>query len=182
AALKTEKAKLEKQVVTAKPAAPDKDVLKAAEKKGFDQAKRKFGPATQKALNKAIAGAMKIVGARLGALTKEVTEDFKAMVAERPGLDIELTFEPSIVPPQQVARPAPQKAPQARPAVAAPMRDGDVILSNPQLTLLRSLAWWHAMGHDNPTRPQVAAICGWRVTAGHLKNVIGALNSAGFTE
>jgi hypothetical protein len=37
------------------------------------------------------------------------------------------------------------------------------------------------MGHDNPTRPQVAAIAGWRVTAGHLKNVIGSLNSSGLT-
>lgn len=37
------------------------------------------------------------------------------------------------------------------------------------------------MGHDNPSRPQVAAIAGWKVTAGHLRNVVGSLNANGMT-
>jgi hypothetical protein len=37
------------------------------------------------------------------------------------------------------------------------------------------------MGHDNPSRPQVAAIAGWKVTAGHLRNVVGSLNASGHT-
>jgi hypothetical protein len=77
-------------------------------------------------------------------------------------------------------------APTPRAAVPAarkpsPVASGDASLSNPQRTLLRALAWWRAMGFDNPSRAQVAAIAGWKVTAGHLKNVIGSLNSAGLT-
>ncbi len=51
-----------------------------------------------------------------------------------------------------------------------------------QATFLRALAWWKEMGHPRPTRAQVAALAGWRVTAGHLKNVAGALRSSGLIE
>jgi hypothetical protein len=45
--------------------------------------------------------------------------------------------------------------------------------------MLTALAWWAAMGHDAPTRAQLAAVIGWKVTSGHLKNVAGALSTAG---
>ncbi len=35
------------------------------------------------------------------------------------------------------------------------------------------------MGHAAPTRAQLAAIAGWRITSGHLKDVAGSLSSAG---
>ena len=52
-------------------------------------------------------------------------------------------------------------------------------LTGPQATMLRALRWWQAMGNVAPTRAQVAAICGWRITSGHLKNVAGSLVTAG---
>lgn len=58
-----------------------------------------------------------------------------------------------------------------------PMASGD--LTGPQAHLLGALAWWAAKGHESPTRAQVAAIAGWKITSGHLKNVAGALRTAG---
>jgi flagellar biosynthesis/type III secretory pathway protein FliH len=55
----------------------------------------------------------------------------------------------------------------------------NINLTGPQRQLLKALAWWKVMGHDRPSRPQVAAIAGWRITSGHLKNVVGSLNTAG---
>ncbi len=53
------------------------------------------------------------------------------------------------------------------------------VLTGPQRQLLKALAWWKAMGHPAPSRAQVAAIAGWKITSGHLKNVAGSLSSAG---
>lgn len=62
---------------------------------------------------------------------------------------------------------------RARPAAAPGSTTG------PQAHVLRALRWWRAMGKNAPTRAQVAAICGWKVTSGHLKNVLGSLSSSG---
>ena len=45
--------------------------------------------------------------------------------------------------------------------------------------MLASIAWWAAHGHPEPSKAQVAAIAGWRITSGHLKNVAGSLRTAG---
>jgi hypothetical protein len=55
-------------------------------------------------------------------------------------------------------------------------------LTGPQRQFLRALAWWWAMGHSSVTRPQLAAIAGWRVTSGHLKNVAGSLRTLGLID
>ena len=38
------------------------------------------------------------------------------------------------------------------------------------------------MGHAAPARAQVAAIAGWRITSGHLKNIAGSLRSLGLID
>lgn len=79
-------------------------------------------------------------------------------------------------------RPAPKPVPpqaHQRPERPAPDTGSSSSLSGPQLKLLEALAWWSAAGHDQPLRPQVAAIIGWKITSGHLKNVIGSLRTAG---
>jgi hypothetical protein len=65
---------------------------------------------------------------------------------------------------------------------SSPAAGGDGTLSGPQRQMLQSLAWWAAMGHDQPSRVQVAAICGWRVTSGHIKNVAGSLRTLGLID
>jgi len=61
-------------------------------------------------------------------------------------------------------------------------RGGDESLSGSQRQLLGALAWWARMGHDAPSRPQIAAIAGWKITGGHLGNVIGSLKTAGLVD
>jgi hypothetical protein len=73
-------------------------------------------------------------------------------------------------PPARVPRPAANPSPRA---------SGDGSLTNPQRELLRSLAWWRAMGHDEPTRTQVAAIAGWKPKGSNLRNRLTELSSAG---
>lgn len=86
---------------------------------------------------------------------------------------------PKVAPAPRQRVPKAVAAPVNREAAAArPMPVGDGSITGPQLKVLGALAWWHAMGKDQPSRPQVAAICGWAVSSGHLKNVLGSLSSA----
>jgi Helicase HerA, central domain/Bacterial protein of unknown function (DUF853) len=50
-------------------------------------------------------------------------------------------------------------------------------LTGPQQTVLNGLAWWSAAGNETPTRAMLAAVCGWSVSSGHLKNVLGSLRT-----
>lgn len=80
----------------------------------------------------------------------------------------------------------PRAAPAARTPAPAPAPraelGGDTALSGPQRQLLGALSWWKRMGHDAPSRPQIAGIAGWKITSGHLKNVIGSLRTGGLVE
>ena len=60
---------------------------------------------------------------------------------------------------------------------APPVVAEDNNLTNPQRNLLRALAWWSAMGHDKPTRPQVAAVAGWKARGSNLRCRLGELSS-----
>lgn len=61
----------------------------------------------------------------------------------------------------------------------APAASGDGSLTNPQKTLLQALAWWRAMGHDEPSRPQIAAIAGWKPSGSNLKDRLSELSKLG---
>lgn len=52
-------------------------------------------------------------------------------------------------------------------------------LSAPQRRVLASLGFWKSIGHDAPTRPQVAAVAGYSPSSGGFNNLIGGLNTAG---
>lgn len=58
----------------------------------------------------------------------------------------------------------------------------DASLAGPQRQLLAAIMWWRANGHLSPTRAQVAAIAGWKITSGHLKNVSGSLRTLGLID
>lgn len=78
-----------------------------------------------------------------------------------------------VVAPKPALPPKPAKAPQQ-----GPQND----LSGPQRHFLAALSWWACLGHEAPTRAQVAAIAGWKITSGHLKNVSGSLRTAGLID
>ncbi|MCX5495759.1 hypothetical protein OSH11_13680 [Kaistia dalseonensis] len=72
-----------------------------------------------------------------------------------------------------------------RPA-AAPVRrkaaDASSSLSGPQRQLLEALVFWAELGEPMPTRAQIAAVAGWKVTSGHLRNIAGSLRAAGLVD
>jgi len=84
-------------------------------------------------------------------------------VAPRRPLRVEQTR--SVAPP--IARAAP------------PAASDDASLTNPQRQLLQALAWWQHMGHDKPSRTQVAAIAGWKPKGSNLRNRLTELSSLG---
>lgn len=55
-------------------------------------------------------------------------------------------------------------------------------LTGPQLTILQALAWWRHKGHETPSRPQIAAIAGWKANSSHLKNRLSELSTMGLVE
>lgn len=74
--------------------------------------------------------------------------------------------------PARVASVSPPRAP-------SPAASGDGALTNPQRQLLQTLAWWAAMGHDQPTRVQLAAKAGWKPKGSNLRNRLTELSTAG---
>lgn len=55
-------------------------------------------------------------------------------------------------------------------------------LSNPQAALLKSLAWWRAMGHETVTRAQAAAIARWQPNGSNVKDRTTELKRLGLVE
>lgn len=52
-------------------------------------------------------------------------------------------------------------------------------LTGPQAALLRALAWWNEMGHEQPTRTQLAAKAGWKPKGSNLRNRLSELSGKG---
>ncbi|HEY1753697.1 MAG TPA: hypothetical protein VGG29_20740 [Caulobacteraceae bacterium] len=55
-------------------------------------------------------------------------------------------------------------------------------LTPTQLTLLKSLRWWRAMGHPAVSRRQLAAIAGLKNGSSHLRGRLAELSAAGLVE
>lgn len=207
-ALKGEVVKLKKEVADltaaaarAMPAKPDPGALTARQEKAIQRAAVTAKIEGYADAMKTIGGMMASVKQKIAPLAQQLAE-LQADVAtierwstreqKRPTAMTPVTRDDVEKAVQQSASPhvAAGHRPGAGQVVAAsaprrtssPAASGDGTLSGPQLTFLRSLAWWKARGHDRPTRVQVAAIAGWRVTSGHLKNVAGSLRTLGLID
>jgi uncharacterized protein len=74
---------------------------------------------------------------------------------------------------------APRAAPvRSAPTVTAAPANG---LTAPQRRMMTSLAFWKSIGHETPTREQVAAVAGYRPGSGNFNNIIGGLSTMGQT-
>lgn len=80
------------------------------------------------------------------------------------------TARAPVAPRQAAARPI------AKPDAA--LADG---LTSPQRRVMTSLAFWKSIGHETPTREQVAAVAGYRPGSGNFNNIIGGLSTMGQT-
>jgi Mn-dependent DtxR family transcriptional regulator len=67
-------------------------------------------------------------------------------------------------------------------AAGSAREHGNSALTVPQRHLLEALAWWAAMGHDAPTRTQLAAKVGWTPKGSNLRNRLSELSQAGLVD
>lgn len=77
------------------------------------------------------------------------------------------------------ARAIPGSASPRRPGAAS--ANGHDDLTVPQRRIMTSLAFWRSIGHETPTREQVAAVAGYRPGSGNFNNLIGSLSTAAHT-
>jgi uncharacterized protein len=178
--LKAEIAALKKELL-AKPAtkvvAHVVSDLWAAEKRGFEQDAAKFAPAADRAFKQSVAAAL---GATRGTieeavkdLLREIDATIKSTLAEAAPPSKGVEFAPTA--PQ--TRPVAQQTPRLMQRVPPPAGGGGY--NRPQMKILRSLAMWRALGHDEPTREMVAAIAGYVPSSGGFNNLIGSLGTIG---
>jgi hypothetical protein len=82
-----------------------------------------------------------------------------------------------------VSRPAGGRTPVHRPQAGsvAGASEGST-LTGPQRHLLEALAWWAAMGHEAPTRTQLAAKAGWTPKGSNLRNRLSELSQLDLVE
>lgn len=69
----------------------------------------------------------------------------------------------------------------ARPVPRDVLANGHDDLTTSQRRIMASLAFWKSIGHDAPTREQVAAVAGYRPGSGNFNNLIGGLSTLGKT-
>ena len=96
------------------------------------------------------------------------------------------------VPSRRAPKPAPaaiaaQSRPEARSTgfpKSAPQvnRLPDTGLPTPHRRVIASLSFWVSVGHEAPTREQVAGVAGYSPGSGGYNNILGALSTAGLIE
>lgn len=163
-ALKAELAELRRQIAS-KSNGVDRDTVKIAEAAAYIRGK-----------TDGYADAIKGISAEAGATIKAL-ENARSAASQ-------IEHWSQQVPPAASARPvapartaAPARTPAPARAPAAPA-DG---LTSPQRRIMTSLAFWKSIGHEAPTRAQVAAIAGYRPGSGNFNNIIGGLGTMGQT-
>jgi len=177
AALRAQKAKLSAELDKwhSSTAKLNPQEIKAAEQKGFEQAKKKFGPAADRAFQRAVAELTKIVATRVQEVNVSVVDALKEFRANIPGIDAEVSYEPSPAPAPVIQRP-PHPTPRiVQRDVVRPPPASDGAFTRPQMRVLRSLAMWKSLGHHTPSREMVAAVAGYSPSSGGFNNLLGSL-------
>jgi hypothetical protein len=175
ATLTADKARLERQTQTATaPTAPSSEGLLAAETRGF---KLGFDEAVSQA-QRSVEAKRYLVGQRLTDIGRTIAIDLASIEFVVPesgspaSQGLHLSPAKLTAPTREAVRAAPRPTP-------SPAASGDGSLTNPQRTLLRSLAWWRQMGHAEPSRAQVAAIAGWAPSGSNLRDRLSELSKLG---
>lgn len=167
-ALKAELAALRKQMAEAvgRKIAADPADLERARAQGWQEG-HKVGIGTARAALKYVHDAIKgAFGDAIGLI------DAQAFAQEKAGPAIPKSGSKYAKPIQRPAAP-----PRAKPSAA--VNDG---LPTPHRRVLASLAFWASIGHEAPTREQVAGVAGYSPGSGSYNNILGALSTAGMIE
>jgi hypothetical protein len=190
AQLKAERLRLERDIgAKAKTAAPDPQAIEKAEQRGFEVAKKALAVAADAELKGAVTGVLEELRALLSPAIATIDERLKVARHFKPRLASNIvrpvsTVAAVVAPPAAAASRAENvsRIPQPPSRVKSAPDGRYASLTKPQRELLRALAWWLAMGHDAPTRTQVAAIAGWKPRGSNLRNRLTELSAAGLVE
>jgi len=108
-------AELEAATRKATPPAPDKDAFAAAEQRGFERAKKQFGPAADRAFHQVIKDAFGKASEMIGEMKREIDATFTHSREQlaKPSSFVEFTPPAAAALPRAAARvtPAPRRAP-----------------------------------------------------------------------
>jgi hypothetical protein len=162
-ALKAEISALKRELVAKAPAA-----VPAVDPKAVESA-------YQNGLAEGLARGENRAKAALAAVESRLKDALVVAGASIESLDSPM---PAALPRRQVAAQPVKTNGHARPTPVAPPADG---LTAPQRRVMTSLAFWKSIGHESPTREQVAAVAGYRPGSGNFNNIIGGLSTMGQT-
>ena len=159
ASLKRQVAELHRQLAEKQgapsPTAPDKLEIQRAYAEGFRAGQESYGTAFQSTMDTMAAK-----------IFREITEWPMPNPGKMPKYDR--------VPP--TAAQHPQSVHQVK---AKPVAQPSAGLTGPQTKILNSLRFWRTMGHDTPSREQVAGVAGYSAGGGSFQNTLSQLRTAG---
>lgn len=168
------------------PALVDKNAIAAAEKHGFEQAKKKLGEAANKAAKtataKAIATVLKSVSAFSATLHKELASVQKEL--ELPKTAVSFTPAPALV--ARVPTPALRVIPSARSQAAATAKiaadDGAFQMTPAKQRILDAIAWVASLGNPVVPKDTIAFMADTTPNSSAYTNNLGSLRTAGLID
>jgi hypothetical protein len=174
-ALKAEIAALRKEVTAkaliAQNAAPDPRAIRDAEVRGLEEG---------------FVAAMRLQAKAIEAISIPLNSAAGELSAWNKRLSESVPVRPSGSPPSQAFNLSPAKltapareAVRAAPRKPMPAASGNGAWNSPQRRVLDSLAFWRTIGHEMPSREQVASVAGYSPGSGNFNNLLGGLRAHG---
>lgn len=189
AALRVERDKLAKAKAPAAKVDPEAAalIIKKAEERGFDQAKRKRHAEMQKQVRAGVVEVLTAVHGSLAPGLKLLTEAIADAKRAKPDLRSAISFEPTQGSPAAASRPtttapsAPRRhvALGAKPSTEA---SGDGALERPLQVIINAVRWWNVLGVDAPSHAQVAFVAGYSHKSGTWATYLSRLRSMALIE
>lgn len=179
AKLKAERTTLETQVAAAsnKTTKADPDVIKKAEERGFEQAKRKLTAKIEREARAKIVAGMEAVQTILAPIATALDAAIKEARKERLSADIEFQVAPSapVLAIPRRGHVAPLLVPKPRPHVNG---GGDQSpLTRPLQRIVDSIRWWNVLAIAEPSQSQVAFVAGYSHKSGTWATYLSQLRA-----
>jgi hypothetical protein len=165
----------ELEAAAKKTPAIDPKAVEEAEKRGFEQARKKLTAEMEREVQKRTADLLSGLGERIGPLMAYLNEQAKPAKAQKTPLGIE--FAPT-------AAPAPAAAPRAPipPRRPAPAGNGEADIGGSEQRVLDAIRWWNVLGIAAPSHAQTAFIARYSHKSGTWSTYLGRLRSKGLIE
>jgi uncharacterized protein len=191
AALRKRIAELEaaaRKPIAAQAPATDPKALETAERRGFDQAKKKFGPAVDRVFKGIVAQVVKLVENHIRDSQKTLLGDLaavKAAIVIGDDFNYEVSAETKALP--RSAPSVPPRTPSpVKPIVQKGIDPGphplDDQLERPLQKIVDAIRWWNVFGVASPGHPAVAFIAGYSAKSSTWDRYLSGLRSAGLIE